>query len=93
MVCGGAGRKPRNTYTAKMKAVQPAAVMKVLGEYANDSFEAVQDWPVAFINEYVIRRRVLGKEKALAALDDLKKRVDKLMGNAAEDVEESDEAE
>ena len=70
-----------------------AAVMKVLGEYANDSFEAVQDWPVAFINEYVIRRRVLGKEKALAALDDLKKRVDKLMGNAAEDVEESDEAE
>lgn len=56
-----------------------AAVMKALGQYT-DSFEAVKEWPVAFINEYVIRRRILGKEKALEALDDLKKRVDRLTG-------------
>jgi hypothetical protein len=64
----------------EIMTLDEAAVMKVLGDYA-DSFEVVKDWPVAFISEYVIRRRVLGKEKALASLDDLKKRVDKLMGN------------
>ncbi len=66
-----------------------AAVLKVLGEFS-DSFEAVKEWPVAFIAEYVIRRRILGKEKALAALDDLKKRVDRLMGNASDDGEEEE---
>ncbi len=63
----------------EVTTLDEAAVMKVLGDYA-DSFEAVKEWPVAFISEYVIRRRILGKEKALAALDDLKKRVDRLMG-------------
>lgn len=65
----------------EITTLDEAAVLKVLGDY-KDSFEVMKDWPVAFISEYVIRRRVLGKEKALAALDDLKKRVDKLMGNA-----------
>lgn len=62
-----------------------AAVRKVLGEECMDSFEVVKDWPVAFINEYVLRRKVLGKEKALSALDELRSRVDRLMGNAAKD--------
>lgn len=68
----------------EITTLDEAAVLKVLGEYS-DSFEAVKEWPVAFISEYVIRRRILGKEKALAALDDLKKRVDRLMGNTNEE--------
>lgn len=61
-----------------------AAVRKVLGSDCMDSFEVVKDWPVAFINEYVLRRKVLGKEKALSALDELRGRVDRLMGTTEE---------
>lgn len=58
--------------------LDPSAVKMLLGEFATDSYEVVKDWPVAFINEYCIRRRLLGKEKALAALEDLQKRVERL---------------
>lgn len=70
-----------------------AAVRKVLGADCMDSFEVVKDWPVAFINEYKLRRKVLGKEKALSALDELRSRVDRLMGNNEEEqtVANSDE--
>jgi SpoVK/Ycf46/Vps4 family AAA+-type ATPase len=61
--------------------LDPAAIHKVLGPECMDSYEAVKNWPVAFINEFVLRRKVLGKEKALEALDELAKRVDRLMGN------------
>jgi hypothetical protein len=70
-----------------------AAVRKVLGAEYMDSFEAVKDWPIAFINEYVLRRKVLGKDKALAALDELRGRVDRLMGNADEDGPQEPESE
>jgi hypothetical protein len=70
-----------------------AAVRKVLGPEYMDSFEAVKDWPIAFINEYVLRRKVLGKDKALAALDELRGRVDRLMGNADEDGPQEPESE
>jgi len=67
-----------------------AAVHAMLGEY-DDAFEVVKNWPVAFVNEYVIRRRLLGPEKALAALDDLQKRVVRLMGKDPDEEEEDDE--
>lgn len=75
----------------EIKTLDEAAIRKVLGEEYMDSFEAVKDWPIAFINEYILRRKVLGKEKALSALDELRARVDRLMGNASEP--ESPEAE
>lgn len=58
-----------------------AAVRKALAGY-DDAFEALKGWPIAFINEYVIRRRMLGPEKAMAALEDLRKRVERLMGTS-----------
>jgi len=67
-----------------------AAVHMMLGPY-DDAFEAVKNWPVAFVNEYVIRRRLLGPEKALAALDDLKKRVVRLMGESTSEEDEVDD--
>lgn len=60
-----------------------AAVRLMLGDYG-DAFELVKDWPVAFINEYVIRRRLVGPEKAKLALIDLQKRVERLMGKNEE---------
>jgi hypothetical protein len=65
-----------------------AAVEKFLGPECMDSFEAVKDWPIAFINEYVIRRKILGKAKALEALDELRKRVDRLTGESNDDINE-----
>lgn len=58
-----------------------AAVHAMLGAY-DDAFEEVKAWPVAYINEYVIRRKLLGAEKAKAALADLRKRVERLMGKS-----------
>ncbi len=66
----------------EIKTLDEAAVRKALGEECMDSFEVVKDWPIAFINEYVLRRKVLGKEKALTALDELRGRVDRLMGSS-----------
>jgi hypothetical protein len=60
-----------------IRKLDPAAVMKALGEYT-DAFDDVKDWPIAFVNEYVIRRGLLGKEQAKLALDELRERVTKL---------------
>jgi len=56
-----------------------AAVRAMLGAYA-DAFEEVKSWPVAYVNEYIIRRRLLGADKAKAALEDLRKRLERLGG-------------
>lgn len=49
-------------------------VMKLLGEYS-DVYSIVKDWPVAFIKEYVIRRNVFGKERALNGIKELQERL------------------
>lgn len=55
-----------------------SAVRKILGDYV-DVFELVKDWPVAFIKEYIVRRKILGAEAALESVKELKKRVKDLM--------------
>jgi hypothetical protein len=54
------------------------AILKVLGDY-KDAYELVKDWPVAFIKEYTVRRRILGAEQALKAVKNLQVRVKELM--------------
>lgn len=80
----------------EIKKLDEAAVKKALGPECMDSFEVVKDWPIAFINEYCLRRKVLGKDKALAALDELRGRVDRLMSNSENEgpaeAEESEES-
>lgn len=45
-------------------------------------FDLVKDYPIAFINELIKRIEILGKENALANMDDLIKRVDKITKHA-----------
>ncbi len=52
-------------------------VKHVLGEY-KDGFEIVKSWPIAFIHEYVKRRRFMDPEDAAKATEELANRVDRL---------------
>lgn len=52
-------------------------VKHCLGEYA-DGFELVKDWPIAFINEYVVRRTYLNREEAAESVKELAARVRRL---------------
>lgn len=49
-------------------------VRSVLGEYA-DGYEHVKDWPIAFINEYVVRRTYLSASEAADGVKELAQRV------------------
>ncbi len=53
----------------------------ILGEDNLDVFDDVKNWPIAFIREYVIRRRFMNKEEALSSMKELQKRVDRLLKN------------
>jgi len=61
-------------------------VRHVLGKYV-DGFDLVRDWPIAFINEYVIRRTYLSSEEAAASVKELAKRVKALEKYRDEDDE------
>lgn len=52
-------------------------VRHILGEYV-DGFERVKEWPVAFIHEYVKRRKFMSAEEAEASTEELAIRVKKL---------------
>ena len=52
-------------------------VRHVLGD-CTDGFELVKDWPIAFINEYVIRRTYLSAQDAAASVKELAERVAEL---------------
>jgi hypothetical protein len=78
------GRFDDVVYVSKLDEV---AVRKLLGEYATDSYDLVKDWPVAFVKEYITRRRVLGAERALTSIKELQQRVKELMENYGEEGE------
>lgn len=52
-------------------------VRHVLGS-CSDGFDVVKDWPIAFIQEYVKRRRFMSTEEAAAATVELAERVERL---------------
>lgn len=70
----------------EITTLDETAVRKMLGEF-DDAFEHVKAWPAAFVHEYVVRRRLLGKDGAQAALADLRKRIASLSsgGNLDDD--------
>lgn len=61
------------------------AMRKLLGEYADDAYDIVKDWPVAFVKEYIVRRHVLGAARALSSIKELQVRVKELMENYGEE--------
>jgi hypothetical protein len=61
-------------------------VKKVLGDYV-DGFDDVKNWPIAFIQEYVKRRRFMSKAEASQSTVELARRVRELSRGASEDEE------
>jgi hypothetical protein len=59
-------------------------IKHVLGTYV-DGFDTVKDWPIAFIQEYVKRRRFMSPEGAILATAELAERVDHLTNLHDED--------
>lgn len=53
-------------------------VSSMLGESEQDMLETVKEWPVAFILEYLKRRKFMTKEEAVETTKDLAKRVERL---------------
>lgn len=58
-------------------------VKHVLGPYI-DGYEIVKDWPIAFIGEYVKRRRFMSAEEATESLKELTQRVGEMRGYSDE---------
>jgi adenylate kinase family enzyme len=52
-------------------------VRHCLGDYV-DGYDTVKDWPIAFINEYVVRRTYLSSDEAAESVKELAKRVKSL---------------
>ena len=75
----------------KVRRLDDIVVKGVLGETNLHMFEKMKDWPVAFVQEYVTRRRFMTEEEALGACQELQKRVNKLRSYDDEDEDEDEE--
>lgn len=53
-------------------------VKTILGEDNMDAFDIVKDWPVAFIQEFIKRRRFMTKDEAESSIKELAERVVRL---------------
>lgn len=60
-----------------VKKMDEEVVRHILGEYG-DAFETVKDWPIAYISEYVKRRKFLTPEETIRSIDELTKRMTSL---------------
>lgn len=49
-------------------------VRQMLGEY-DDAYEIVKDWPIAYIEEYIKRRRFMSSEETLESIKELTSRI------------------
>lgn len=69
------------------------AIRNILGEYADDSFELVKNWPVAFIENYITRRRVrkMSAADAKSSLVELAARVKRMRRKQAKPLSFDDE--
>lgn len=76
-----------------IRRLDDVVIKKMLGEENQEMFDTVKDWPIAFIQEYVTRRRFMDKDEAAATAKELKKRVERLgVDESDETPEESDES-
>ena len=61
--------------------VTRSLLTKMIGEYTQEEFDEIKEWPVAYIQEYAKQRRVLGKSAAKEAIILLAKRVKEITEN------------
>jgi adenylate kinase family enzyme len=61
-----------------VKQMDDDVVKAVLGDDHASSFDIVKDWPIAFIQEFVKRRRFMSTEEAEASVKELAHRVKRL---------------
>lgn len=59
-------------------SMDPEIVMHVLGADNSSAFNLVKDWPIAFINEFVKRRRFMNEAEAFKSTQELAHRVKRL---------------
>jgi len=59
----------------QIKQMDEDVIKVVLGEENAESFDIVKDWPIAFVQEYVKRRRFMTREEAEASTIELAQRV------------------
>lgn len=62
----------------QIKQMDADVVKSVLGAEHEDSYDLVKDWPVAFIHEYVKRRRFMNESEAAKSTIELALRVKRL---------------
>lgn len=61
-----------------VKQMDDDVVRTVLGSEHQDAFDVVKEWPIAFIQEYVKRRKFMSPEEAAASTEELALRVKRL---------------
>lgn len=61
-----------------VKTMDGDVVRSILGTYADEAYELVKNWPIAFIQEYVKRRRFMSAAEASESTIELSKRVARL---------------
>lgn len=76
-----------------VKHLDEAVIRHVLGSENEDAFEMVKGWPIAFIHEFVQRRKFLSVDDALKAVMELRSRVARLStyDDEGDDEEEKDD--
>lgn len=84
-------RPGRFDEVVKIRRLDDIVVKRVLGETNLHMFEKMKDWPVAFVQEYVTRRRFMDESEALLACQELTKRVNKLRSYDDDEDEEDEE--
>jgi AAA+ superfamily predicted ATPase len=62
----------------QIKQMDDDVVKAVLGDAHADAYDLVKDWPIAFIQEYVKRRRFMSPEEAESSVKELASRVKRL---------------
>jgi hypothetical protein len=53
-------------------------IIKILGEDCKDILDKVIDWPIAYINDFALRKSVVGKEQAVSEMEELRNRIKKI---------------
>lgn len=61
-----------------IETLDEGVIKHLLGEYTNEAYDLVKDWPIVFIKEYVRRRKWLSSEEAQSSFKELSERVDRL---------------
>lgn len=74
-----------------IKRLDDIVIKKLLGDENMDMFETVKDWPIAFIQEYVTRRRFMEKDEAMNSVRELQKRVERLSTDDDEEYDPEDQ--